>query len=109
MNKREAKIWLRELRAAAKKTQADVADQLEVSTRTIQNMENPKYGFPNGYTMLRYLDAIGAIQAPTEAPPPESEEAFLERVEALTLEVRRRLRPAPEIPPDEEQAAGEVQ
>lgn len=92
---KQLKRWLRGLREQAELSQSDVAELLGVSLKTVNNMENPREGFPNGLTMLRYLRALGVVDSPAQAPGfgrlATLEEAVRESV-ALTKEALQLLR-----------------
>lgn len=89
----ETKSWLRELREASDLRQEDVAGMLGVSLKTISNMENPKHGFPNGLTVIRYLRALGVVAASrTEPPQPAPLEALRATVDQHGQETTRALK-----------------
>lgn len=69
MDKEALKVWLTSILPEGM-SRNDVADELQVTRKTISTMLNPDApGFANGLTMLRYLQLAGAVvDAPRETP-----------------------------------------
>lgn len=86
-DRRALKEWMTGL-LPADRSRADIAHELGVDRKTISTILNPETAnFGNGYTLLRYLRIVGALNdAPTE-PAGLSRlaaiEASLERIESL--------------------------
>ena len=67
----EAKTWLRSLRVEAGLSQRALAELVDVDTRTVLNAESVKSGWPGGFTLLRMLQELGAVEgapAPADSP-----------------------------------------
>lgn len=75
-----AKRWMRGLREARGYTQAELAALAGTSTRTVLNLEAAGSSFPNGWTMLRLLQELGAV-ADAPAAPPDGLDARLQSLE----------------------------
>jgi len=87
--KRALKVWLTKLLPEGM-SRKDVADQVDVTTKTISTMLNPeKEAFSKGLTMLRYLQLVGAVQ---EAPGVSPASSRLAAIEARLLELSVLLR-----------------
>ncbi len=81
-----AKQWLRQLRKASGLSQAALAEAVGTSRRTVLNAESEREdaGWPNGFTLLRMLQELGAVtDAPSIADSPLArlEEAAAESAE----------------------------
>jgi transcriptional regulator with XRE-family HTH domain len=68
--RKAVKEWLRGLRDAQGMSRPDIAEFVGVTPETIKNLENPKRGFANGFTLLRYLKLLGVLsdEAPVGLP-----------------------------------------
>ena len=78
------KRWLRQLREASGLSQAALAEAVGTSRRTVLNAESEREdaGWPNGFTLLRMLQELGAV---TDAPAPAA--TPLARLEAGVAEL----------------------
>lgn len=81
-SKTDVKNLLRALRSQSGLSQKELALAVGTSTRTIHNAESLTEGMPEGLTMLRMLQALGAV---VDAPkPPQTQiEIHLRSLEDL--------------------------
>lgn len=92
VKREDAAAWFRKLRTEAGLTQWEVAEKLSTDERTIMRMENPGKGWPEGGTLLAYLELMGVLR---EVPEPRAEsqldeDDLLGQATRLLLEVQRR-------------------
>lgn len=68
MTEAEAKAWLRRLREEQGYTQKELAEKVGKSERTILEAEKPGSSFPGGFTLLRMLQVLGALEGFPDQP-----------------------------------------
>src|SRR5262245_35953346 len=62
VDRAEAAAWFRNLRREAGLTQWEVAEKLNTDERTIMRMESPTKGWPEGGTLLAFLELMGVLK-----------------------------------------------
>ena len=77
-----AKRWLRGLRETSGLSQAALAEAVGTSRRTILNAESEREdaGWPNGFTLFRMLQELGAV-----ADGPAHSDSPLAKLEAVVI------------------------
>ena len=83
----EAKRWLRELRRDAGLTQKQLGELVDRDARVILNAESQTSGWPGGFTLLRMLQELGAVEdapAPAESPLARLEEKVDEALNGIS-------------------------